>query len=194
MDGLAPSLWTEGFRLLLDILLTSPLRLNVVEIPYTFGTRPAGLSKMDSLVTFQFLGLLASKATGGILPPRFLMFGLVGVIGLAIHLLALDVLYLVIGVSFILSQLLATFIAMTSNFLLNNIFTYSDHRLRGAAVFTGLLTYYLICSFGTLANVSVATFLYGLSQETPLLSGLAGAVMSAVFNFAASKTLTWRNA
>jgi dolichol-phosphate mannosyltransferase len=194
VEGMAGSLWPEGFRLLLDIVVTSRTELKTAEIPYTFRKRPSGTSKMDSLVTFQFLGLLASKTTGGVVPPRFLMFALVGATGLAVHLGALKFLYAILGWSFVLSQLSSTFIAMTSNFLLNNTFTYSDRRLRGTALLTGLISFYLICSFGTLANVSVASFLYGLGQTTPLLSGFAGAMMSVVFNYAASKALTWRDA
>lgn len=194
VEAMAGSLWPQGFRLLLDIVVTSPNKLKTVEIPFTFRTRPSGESKMDSLVTFQFFGLLASKATGGLLPPRFLMFALVGGSGIVVHLTALDVLYAVLGWRFVLSQLSATFIAMTSNFFLNNIFTYSDRRLRGTALLVGLITFYIVCSFGTLANVSVASFLYGVDQSTPLLSGFAGAMMSVVFNYAATKALTWHDA
>jgi dolichol-phosphate mannosyltransferase len=121
------------------------------------------------------------------------MFGMVGATGIAVHLGALYVLYRSLHWYFPYGQLAATFIAMTYNFILNNIFTYSDRRLSGAAFIIGLFSFYFVCSFGTLANVSVATLLYGLHPGTPLLAGLAGAIMSVVFNYAASRVLTWRD-
>jgi dolichol-phosphate mannosyltransferase len=192
VEDIAGSLWTHGFKLLLDIVVTSPTKLKTVELPYAFRTRPAGSSKMDALVTFQYLEFLVSKATRGLIPPRFMMFALVGATGIGVHLGTLGFLHSFLGWRFVLAQLGATFVAMTSNFILNNTFTYSDRRLSGFAFLTGLLSFYFVCSFGTLANVSVAGFVYSLVHSAPLISGLAGALMSAVFNYSASKALTWR--
>lgn len=192
VEAMAKSLSQEGFKLLLDIFVSSPERLKTVEIPFSFRERHACASKLDSLVVVQFASFLASKATGGLLPPRFLMFALVGATGVAVHLSALWLLTTV-NYRFELSQLLATVIAMTYNFTVNNAFTYRDKRLHGMAFVTGLLSFYLVCSFGTLANVSVASFVYGLDPGSPLFAGFTGAIMSVVFNYAATKALTWRD-
>ena len=192
VEAIAHTLSPVGFRLLLDILASSPKGLKAVEIPFTFGVRQAGVSKLDSLVTFQAIGLLASKVTRGLLPPRFIMFAIVGGTEVAVHLGSLYLLYKIQQFDFSLSQLSATVIAMTYNFVLNNIFTYADRRLRGVAFILGLLSFYLVCSFGTLANVSVAVLFYDWRPSEPLLAGLAGATMSVVFNYAASRVLTWR--
>ena len=45
---------------------------------------------------------------------------------------------------------------MTSNFALNNIITYRDLRLKGAALFRGLLTFYAACSVGAVVSVRVS--------------------------------------
>jgi dolichol-phosphate mannosyltransferase len=81
---------------------------------------------------------------------------------------------------------------MTSNFFLNNQFTYRDKRLKGTAMIVGLLTFYAVCSVGTIANIGVATWVYG-AQPLWWLAGTAGAIMGVVFNYAASSALTWRN-
>ncbi len=52
--------------------------LKIGEVPYQFRERHAGTSKMSPLVVVQFLGLLVSKMTGGLLPTSFLLFALVG--------------------------------------------------------------------------------------------------------------------
>ena len=80
---------------------------------------------------------------------------------------------------------------MTWNFFLNNAMTYRDCRLTGFAALKGLLSFYLICSVGMLANVGVAQLVYG-HDASWWRAGLAGALMAAVFNYAVSSVLTWR--
>ena len=93
--------------------------------------------------------------------------------------------------SFPIAQLTATLVAMTTNFVLNNELTYADKRLRGRRFWTGLASFYVVCSFGTLANVSVASWIYQADPNL-FLAGIAGAVMSVVFNYSVTKVFTWR--
>jgi dolichol-phosphate mannosyltransferase len=193
-EKVAPELSSEGFKILLDLVVTANRRgkkLSIAEVPYTFRQRLAGESKMSPLVVIQFLGLWLSKLTGGLLPTSFLLFAMVGATGVFVHLLSLWLLYNVLGVPFVGSQIGATLIAMTSNFFLNNELTYSDKRLRGMKLATGLLGFYLVCSIGGIANVSVASMIYE-TRQTPFIAGLAGAVMSSVFNYAVTRIFTWR--
>lgn len=193
-DEVAGELSTDGFKILFDILVTAKRWQKFVElreIPYKFAPRLAGTSKMNLVVAAQFLGLLFSKFSGGLLPATFLLFAAVGATGVVVHLAALTVANLWFGWSFTLSQLAATLVAMTSNFLLNNHFTYPDQRLRGGRFWVGLLTFYGICSFGTLANISVATMIYAW-EPTLYLAGIAGALMSVVFNYSVTRVFTWR--
>ena len=70
----AVSLAGEGYKVLMDILWTAGKSLRVTEIPYRFRERLAGESKLDTLVAFDYLGLLFSKLFGGVLPVRFLIY------------------------------------------------------------------------------------------------------------------------
>lgn len=193
VEAIAGGLAKEGFKILLDIVASSPDRLRTVEVPFTFRERLAGESKLDSLVTAQYLGLLVSKATGGVLPLKFLMFLTVGLSGLGVHVIALWALHQMGGMQFEWAQFASTMVAMTWNYVINNRFTYADRRLKGGAFWWGLVSFYVVCSFGTLANVSVASWLHGYDDSSPLFAGFAGALMSAVFNYAATKALTWRD-
>ena len=92
-DEIAPSLSNEGFKILLDIIVSARRararrgkELRIGEVPYTFRPRNAGESKMSSIVVVQFLGLVLSKLTGGLLPASFLLFGLVGGLGVFVHM------------------------------------------------------------------------------------------------------------
>lgn len=189
----APKLSPDGFKILLDLIVTSARDgnpLKIAEVPYQFRQRHAGESKMSSLVTLQFLGLWFSKLTKGLLPPTFLLFALVGMIGIGVHMLSLFALT-GFGVDFLLAQVIATIVAMTSNFFLNNALTYADRRLRGGRLWLGLMGFYVVCSIGAVANISVAQMVYEVRHVT-LLAGLAGALMSLVFNYAVTKAITWR--
>ncbi len=94
------------------------------------------------------------------------------------------------GVAFVTSQAVATLIAMTTNYFLNNIFTYRDHRRRGLGVFGGLLTFYLACSVGAFVNVVLAQHLFGL-EIAWWLAGGAGIIVGSVWNFAVTSTFIW---
>lgn len=185
-----PRLSGEGFKILLDIVASAPTPLRIAELPYVFRQRNAGTSKLDLMVVAEYLKLLADKAIGHIVPIRLLLFLGVGAMGLGVHLAVLGLLLLG-GASFMVAQALAVWGAMSFNFSLNNIFTYADRRLRGRRLITGLLTFYAVCLVGAAANVGVGSYIHG-TQHSWWLAGMAGALIGAVWNFAASSAVTWR--
>jgi dolichol-phosphate mannosyltransferase len=186
---LAPRLTGQGFKILLDLLLSSPRRLVVEEVPVIFRPRLAGESKLDILIALQFGGLLVDKFFRGLVPLRFLSFALVGSAGVVVHLCALDLARRA-GIDFAWSQGIATFVAMLGNFYLNNTVTYRTVRLRGPALLIGLAMFVLVCSLGAIANVGIARMIYsGHGGWTP--AGLIGALVGTVWNYAISATLVW---
>jgi dolichol-phosphate mannosyltransferase len=187
---LAPNLASEGFKLLFDILATARGELRILELPYTFGARIAGSSKLDLQNVFDFVGLLVSKISRGYIPLRFVSFVFVGLIGVFVHLAALRA-GLIAGAPFTWAQVGATVVAMTSNFFLNNVTTYRDMRLKGAAALRGLLIFYVICGIGALSNVGVATWLYA-NEPVWWLAGLTGSIIGAVWNYMMSSLVLWR--
>ncbi|WP_456640235.1 glycosyltransferase family 2 protein [Bradyrhizobium sp. USDA 10063] len=190
-EELAPNLSTQGFKILLDVVATAQGKLRTVEIPYTFGSRQHGESKLDSMVALDFLGLVLAKLTNDVISLRFVLFGLVGSLGLLVHLAALFVALEVFGAPFAEAQATGAIVAMTSNFILNNFLTYRDQRLKGFAILRGLLLFYLVCSVGLFANVGVAFSVY---DQEPIwwLAGAAGALMGVVWNYAMSGLFVWR--
>lgn len=193
-DSVSPRLSAEGFKILLDFIVTATRNgkaLRIAEVPYVFRPRNAGESKMSAIVVMQFLGLLFSKLTGGLLPPSFLLFGLVGAVGVVVHMATLWFAGTQLGFNFVWSQVTATLVAMTFNFILNNELTYASRKLRGWRYLTGLLTFYGVCSIGALANVSVASWIYVLDKQF-YVAGLLGVLMSVVFNYSVTKVFTWR--
>jgi dolichol-phosphate mannosyltransferase len=190
-EALAPQLSTQGFKILLDIIATGRGELRITEIPYSFGSRLHGESKLDSMVALDFLGLLLAKFTHDTVSLRFLLFAMVGSLGLLVHLSTLFVALELIGLPFPESQAAGAIVAMTSNFLLNNFLTYRDQRLHGFGILRGLLLFYLVCGVGLVANVGVAFSVY---DQEPIwwLAGAAGALMGVVWNYAMSGLFVWR--
>jgi dolichol-phosphate mannosyltransferase len=181
----------QGFKVLLDLLASSPEPPRVRELPYSFRERQHGESKLDTMIAWEYGMLLADKLVGRVVPVRFALFGLIGGLGLIVHLATLWLALNLLGMGFAVAQAIATIVAMTSNFVLNNQFTYRDQRLQGVGLLRGLVIFYLICGVGAVANVGVASYAF-TSSHTWWLAGVAGAVVGSVWNFAMSSVFTWR--
>ncbi|MBI5129037.1 MAG: glycosyltransferase family 2 protein [Rhodopseudomonas palustris] len=190
-EELAPQLSTQGFKILLDVVASGQGRLRAIEVPYSFGSRLHGESKLDSMVALDFLGLVLAKFSNDILSLRFILFALVGSTGVVVHFVTLYLVLKVFDQPFAEAQAAAALVAMTSNFILNNFLTYRDQRLKGFAILRGLLLFYLVCGVGLLANVGVAFAVYS-EHITWWVAGAAGAVMGVVWNYAMSGLFVWR--
>lgn len=186
-----PRLSGGGFKILLDIVSSAPQPFRIAEVPYVFRLRTAGESKLDLMVVAEYLKLLADKSIGRIVPISLILFLGVGALGVFVHLAALGTLLNGFGTAFAVAQTAAVTIAMTFNFTLNNTFTYSDRRLRGAAFVKGLIGFYAVCLVGAVANVGIGNYIYD-SDPNWWLAGIAGSLVGAVWNYVASTALVWR--
>ena len=184
------SLTGQGFKILLDLFASSPRPLAFAEVPLSFRQRLHGESKLDTLVAWEYLMLVLQKLVGPAVPVRFLLFSLIGALGVGTHLLTLWFGTHMLAIAFPLAQAVATVVAMTGNFLLNNLFTYRDRRLRGRRLVTGLISFCAVCGAGGAANVGVAAYVAG-GHHSWWLAGLAGAAVSVVWNYAMSSIFTW---
>ncbi len=179
----------QGFKILLDLFASTPVPYRFKEIPYVFSQRQHGESKLDSLAIWEYLMLLLDKLFGRYVPVRFISFAAIGGSGVVVHFLTLY--FALKAVDFPAAQALATVVAMTSNFVLNNMLTYRDRRLVGRRFVTGLGSFYAVCSLGAVANVGIASAAFA-HHYTWWLSGLAGAAVGVVWNYAVSSIFTWR--
>ncbi|MES2755654.1 MAG: glycosyltransferase family 2 protein [Pseudomonadota bacterium] len=192
LRSLAPRLSGIGFKILLDVMTASPRPLTFREFPYTFRARSVGESKLDHVVALEYLVALYDRLFGRAVPVRFAMFAAIGLLGLGVHMAALSVLFVGAGSSFLTGTIVATGIAMTFNFFLNNALTYRDRRLQGArALFDGWVSFCLVCAVGAIANVGIAAFLHDARHGAWALSAVAGVMVGAVWNYALSSRFVW---
>ena len=189
LDRVVRNLYARGFKILLDLIAAARGEISIVELPYRMRSREHGESKLGARVIAEFFMLLLYHMMGRLLPARFFLFAAVGATGVGVHLCVLWLLYAASG-QFLLSQALATGVAMTSNFFLNNMVTYGDQRLRGRAMWRGLISFYAACGIGALINLAIADWLF--LKSTPYwLAGLAGALIAALWNFFTTASFTW---
>ncbi len=182
-----------GFKILLDIVLSAGPGLRVGEVAYRFRQREHGESKLDVLVGLEYFELLVDKHLGDLVNVKFVLFGMVGAIGVGVHLLILRALLQIAGLSFAKGQAVTTFIVMILNFTLNNSVTYRDRRLKGWRFWGGLLTFCLACGLGVVANVAIANEAF--RRGVPwVLAAITGLLFSAVWNYGVTSMTTWRQA
>ena len=190
LEAVVRRLYGRGFKILLDLIAAARGSVRIRELPYHMRDRRHGESKLNARVVAEFFMLVLYHLFGRLVPARFFVFCAVGLAGVGVHLGVLWTAFAVMGASFVLSQSLATWIAMTSNFFLNNAFTYADQRLRGRRIPRGLLTFYVACGIGAIINVAIADWLYLMSVRY-WLAGLAGAGIAAAWNFFTTASVTW---
>lgn len=192
-DSAVRDLSGQGYKILLDICASATHPLRTAEVPYRFRTRQAGDSKLDALIVWEYLLLLLDKMVGHIVPARFISFMLIGGLGVIVHLTVLSVMIGLGSPAFVWAQAIATLLAMVFNFFVNNLLTYRDRRLKGLVkVVRGLVTFVAVCSVGAIANVGIANYLFSDFSYVWWSAGLAGILVGAVWNYAASAMVTWR--
>lgn len=203
---IAPGLSTMGFKILLDILVSARPRLRHTEIPFRFGARQHGESKLDSRVLYDFALFVLEKKVPlvRLMSPRFVSFALVGSSGVIVHM-AIMALVLwglradppgeapIAALPFSIAQLAGALGAMVSNFALNNALTYRDRRLTGWGFARGLALFGALSGLGLAANVGVATAVNNAVSLNWSVSALAGILVGIVWNYATTRRFVWRD-
>lgn len=190
-EEVAHSVSGIGFKILLDLVASARRPVRFAEVPYRFRTRVRGESKLDILVGLEYLELLLDKLAGDVIPSRFIIFSLVGALGLLLHLSLLFVLIEKVHTTFPTAQTLATIVAMTLNFFLNNSITYRDRRLRGWRILVGLFSFYAACAIGAFINVRIAELIRDAGSSR-YLAGVLGLFVGSVWNYGITTVFTWR--
>ena len=78
-----------GFKILLDIFASAPKPLIFRELPYEFRSHKEGDTKFDARNLLEFLELLIGMTVGPYVPTKFIMFSMVGLLGVIVHLAVL---------------------------------------------------------------------------------------------------------
>jgi dolichol-phosphate mannosyltransferase len=180
-----------GFKILVDLLASARRPVRVGEVGYCFRSRVHGESKLDILVGLEYLELLLHKLTRGMIPVSYLLFGLMGSVGVACNLLLAALFSYSLDLSFKSAQVAGAVITIAVNFLLNNQLTFRSARLRGKSLLIGLGAFYLCCSIGLFAQIAVATSLRAANINW-FAATLAGIALGSVWNYSSAFLFVWQ--
>ncbi|HWP93494.1 MAG TPA: glycosyltransferase family 2 protein [Thermodesulfobacteriota bacterium] len=183
----------EGYKILLEVLAKGEYQ-TIIEVPYTFEERKEGGSKLGPVQYLQFFTHMFRLAmeTGQV--GRFLRFCTVGLSGVFVNEGALKFFTEVSHLYYVYSSILAVEIAIISNFVLNEFWTFRDRsRLRPGMVsrLGRLVRFNLICGVGGILNVVTLWALTDLAGLYYLYSNLIGIGISTIWNYGLNSNITW---
>jgi dolichol-phosphate mannosyltransferase len=190
VNEVAHRLSSTGFKVLLDLVVSSRRPVRIGEVPYVFRPRVHGKSKLDILVGLEYLELLADKLLGDLVPASYVVFGIAGGIGVVAHLAVVNLLRLIPGFSLGRAQFTSSVIVVGINFLLNNQLTFRPARLRGRRLVMGMTLFYAACSVGLFLNLRVLAYLAALVPW--YAAAAAGLAVGSVWNYWMSSMFVWQ--
>ncbi len=126
-----------------------------------------------------------------ILIRRFLKFCIVGASGIAVNTSVFWLLISRFQLHYLLASPVAAEVAICSNYLLNNNWTFVDRRTRFVSL-PGLAQYHAVSLGGIAVNLIVLHILAGSMGVHPMIANLAGIALATGWNFALNLLWTWR--
>jgi len=181
---------SKGFKILLELILKADYK-NIEEVPIVFINRTEGKSKAESKEIFHYL-----KNLVGYWPYRrkvideFFKFGLVGLLGTFINLFILYIFTEFGGVYYLVSAIIAFFVAVTHNFILNKLWTFKEKINH---LFTKkYIQFFIVSIFSLVINL---VFLYIFTEFLNIyymISQFLSIGISFIANFIGNKIWTFK--
>jgi len=172
------SLSGNGYKILFDLLASSPTPLRTAEVPYCFRSRAHGESKLDASVIIDHAALMLAKSVGRYIPMKLLL--LIGLLAcsLALHLSLLQGFLPWFGFS--VAQTVSSFTALTAGYIL--LLLTRPRATNKKSLFLGLIVFYLIASIGLVANISLSGVLFDHTQNW-WMAGSVGATIGTLWGY-----------
>jgi dolichol-phosphate mannosyltransferase len=209
-ESTAPAINPRGFKILLEFIGRNR-SLRVREVGYEFANRTHGETKLNRSVIRSYLLAVAELRLGRQVDPVFLLYVLVGILGLVVNSLLFTVFEALgfprvdTGLNEALDPIYSSFVAGVALttlvlFVVNNEFTFWEQRYRGWKMVPAFLLYALMTLVGTLVHVAVFSwlqetgFLFDLVGEDAarVVHNLVGATVALVVNWYLNTTFVWK--
>lgn len=181
---------SDGFKILLELVAKAPADIRLAEVPFVFRSRQAGVSKLDGRVALQLLEFLFKHRFGARFPFELCVYGVVGCLGVGVHLGVLALLYAGLALDFRLAQAIAIAVAMVTNFHLNDSLTFAAKPRRHAHYARALASYCLLCSMGAGLSFVVSVVLFAHAAPWWLAS-FSGILAGFFWNYQAARIWVW---
>ncbi|NPA85664.1 MAG: glycosyltransferase family 2 protein [Crenarchaeota archaeon] len=182
-----------GYKILLEILAKGNFK-KVCEVPYVFGKRLAGESKLGGRVMAEYLLhlLKLARETGEL--RRMITFAAIGATGIAVNEAALYAVYELLGAKGLgyaglaLAGLAGFEASVLYNFILHEMITFKDRR-RGSPA-RRLAHYELGSALGAVVQIAVLLGLTSIGINY-LIANLVGILLGLGIRYSYSATKAW---
>ena len=193
-----------GYKMLLEILVKTK-GAKVKEIPYTFTDRTRGSSKLNSSTMFDFVTSVwklyryghAAKVNDTRTSIRFISkagrFYTVGASGLLVnYLVSLLFADAVVNFWYIHATIIGIAVSMTSNFILNKIWTFEDRNFEAKKTLVQYGKFVGFSSLGALIQLGMVYVLVDNYQIIYPLALIIAVIIAALSNFILNKKWTFK--
>ena len=193
-----------GYKMLLEILVKTK-GAKVKEIPYTFTDRTRGSSKLDSSTMFDFVTSVwklyryghTAKVSDTRTSIRFISkagrFYTVGASGLLVnYLVSLLFADAVVNFWYIHATIIGIAVSMTSNFILNKIWTFEDRNFEAKKTLAQYGKFVGFSSLGALIQLGMVYVLVDNYQIIYPLALIVAVIIAASSNFILNKKWTFK--
>ena len=161
----------------------------VSEIPITFGERNGGESKLSFKDQLEFL--LNIPRLGFRNMKDFIKYSLVGLSGVFVNLGVYAALTRNLGFSEILAPLISIEVALISNFIFNNFWTFGK-RQQKSRIRQRFFKFHLASGLAALLNYLIFLMLFLGLGVYDIFANLIGIAIAAIANYLINSNWTWR--
>jgi len=181
---------SKGFKILLELILKADYK-NIKEVPIVFVNRTEGKSKAETGEIFSYLkNLMGYWHYRRKVIDEFFKFGLVGILGTLINLFILYIFTEFVGIYYLVSAIIAFFVAVTHNFILNKLWTFKE---KISHLFTKkYIQFFIVSIFSLVINL---IFLYIFTEFLNIYYMISQALaigISFIANFIGNKIWTFK--
>ncbi|WP_297488169.1 glycosyltransferase family 2 protein [Thermococcus sp.] len=176
-----------GFKILMEILVKARYK-KVVEVPFTFGLRRAGESKLGGKTMVAYLKHVYRLMHWSGELDRLIKFSIVGTSGVFVNEGFLWLFVSWLGMSKYIANIPATELAILNNFTWNDLWTFRD--LRKSPLWRRLFSFHVAALTGAFVQWVIYAPLVYLGVNY-LLANLVGIGASFIVRFLFNRNVTW---
>ena len=183
-----------GYKILIEVLGRGDIRW-IGEVGYVFQERQEGESKVTWKQYIEYLRHLLRLRFARWPMGKFLRFGIVGFSGVFVNMGVLYVLRDILNGELTRSLIVAAELAIISNFLWNDLWTFGDISKRQPGKrqrLKRLLKFNTICLMGLILNVLLVNLLFNVFGMNEYLANLIAIAAVTLWNFWINMKLSWR--
>jgi dolichol-phosphate mannosyltransferase len=185
-----------GYKILIEVLARGDVE-KISEVPYVFRETPERASKHSAAVFAQYLRHLTRLRIHLLKTSSFVRFCIVGASGTLIDTTMLFLLSdpRTLNWSLTGSKIIAAEVALTNNFIWNDLWTFGKFSNRQNSVHQRarrFLKFNLLCSVGIILNLIILNVGFKVFHMNRYIANLSAIFVVTFWNYNTNRKLSWR--